>query len=111
MRIITMLASLLLTGVLTAPAQNPTPKGTTAASSGSTLTGCLKGKTDQYYIMESNGKRHSLMSSQDLSSFVNHQVTVTGKADTSRATGGDAHGHRMGLFSVSNVSDQGPCKK
>lgn len=113
MRVLMLFATLALTGMLTASAQNPSSQGTTAASSGTTLTGCLKGKKDQYYIVESNGTRHSLTSSQELSSYVNHQVTVTGKADTSRnaAAGSDAKGNRAGFFSVDSVNDQGACKK
>jgi hypothetical protein len=88
--------------------QQPTAK----SSSASTLTGCLKGSTDQYYLVEQNGKRHTLMANtQDLSSYVNHQVTVTGKASTARTTGSDAEGHRKGFFSVDTLNDQGACKK
>ena len=108
MRITLLLATLTLTAMLTASAQ------TAAPSASNTLTGCLKGSTDQYYIVEQNGHRHTLMAKgQDLSSYVNHQVTVTGKADTSRnsAAGSDAMGHRTGFFSVDSVSDQGACKK
>ena len=108
MRITILLATLTLTGMLAASAQ------TAAPSVSNTLTGCLKGSKDQYYIVEQNGNRHTLMAKdQDLSSYVNHQVTVTGKADTSRnsAAGSDAEGHRKGFFSVDSVSDQGACKK
>ena len=109
MRTTMLLAMLTLTAMLTASAQ------TAAPSASDTLTGCLKGSTDQYYIVEQNGHRHTLMAknNQDLSSYVNHQVTVTGKADTSRnsAAGSDAMGHRTGFFSVDSVSDQGACKK
>jgi hypothetical protein len=50
---------------------------------------------------------------EELSSYVNHKITVTGKADTSRQPAGssDAEGHRKGFFSVDSVSDQGACKK
>ena len=118
MRITILLATLTLTGTLTLFALDPNPPGTmqqqsTAASSNAdTLTGCLKGSKDQYYIVEQNGKRHTLLAKdQDLSTYVNHQVTVTGKASTARTAGSDAEGHRKGYFSVDSVSDQGACKK
>jgi hypothetical protein len=116
MRIATSIATLMLFGTLVAsaePAQDTTqPQPSTTSSTAGTLTGCLKGSTDQYYLVEQNGKRHSLMASnQDLSSYVNHQVTVTGKASTARTAGSDAEGHRKGFFSVDTVKDQGACKK
>ena len=117
MRIVVSLATLMLIGTLVASAGNPSQDTTqqpqTAASSGAgTLTGCLKGSKDQYYLVEQNGKRHSLMANtQDLSSYVNHQVTVTGKASTARTTGSDAEGQRTGFFSVDTVNDQEACKK
>ena len=120
MRIPMLLATLMLTAMSTASAQNPSSQDapqqqqTAAPSGASTLTGCLKGSKDQYYIVEQNGTRHSLMAkNQQLSSYMNHEVTVTGKADTSRNPAGssDAEGHRKGFFSVDSVSDQGTCKK
>ena len=116
MRVVMLFLALTVTSMSTVSALNPGPQDSNqqpaaASGGGSTLTGCLKGKKDQYYLVEQNGNRHSLMSTQDLSSYVNHQVTVTGKADTSRVAGSDAKGHRSGLFSVDNVSDQGACKK
>ena len=117
MRIIMLLATLMLNALVTASAQNPNSQDTTqrqhsaASSSATTLTGCLKGSTDQYYIVEQNGHRHVLMASQDLSSYVNHEVTLTGKASRKPGTSSDAEGHRSGFFSVDSVSDQGSCKK
>jgi hypothetical protein len=115
MRITMLLATLMLTGLLTASAQDASSQAATGASSGtSTLTGCLKGKQDQYYIVEQNGKRHTLQpKNQDLSTYVNHEVTVTGRTSPSRDAGttSDAEGHRKGYFSVDSVSDQGACKK
>ena len=109
MRTAILLPTLMLTSILAASAQN-----SKSASSGTTLTGCLKGSSHQYYLVEKNGHRHTLNEkSQDLSSYVNHEVTVTGKADTSRnpSTSSDAEGHHAGYFSVDSVSDQGACKK
>ena len=92
MRIPVLLATLMLAGLLTASAQDTGSQAAPAASSGtSTLTGCLKGSKGQYFIVEQNGTRHTLQAKgQDLSSYVNHQVTVTGKADTSRNAGASA---------------------
>lgn len=112
MRFAIFLPMLMLAGVLTPLAQNPGSQGT--ASSNTTLTGCLKGSKNQYYLVEKNGHRHTLMANnQDLSSYVNHEVTVTGKPDTSRnpASGSDTEGHRKGFFSVESVSDQGTCNQ
>jgi hypothetical protein len=112
MRTIILLVTLMLTGILTASAQEPSSQAPAASSGASTLTGCLQGSTDQYYIVEQNGKRHTLQAkSQDLSTYVNHQVTVTGKASPSRASGNDSQGHRKGYFLVDSVNDQGACKK
>jgi hypothetical protein len=112
MRIAVLLSTLMLTGVLTVLAQNPSSKST-ASSGGSTLTGCVKGSKDQYYLVDKSGHRHTLMANQqDLAQYVNHKVTVTGKADSSRnAAASDAEGHRKGFFAVDNVSDEGDCKK
>jgi|SRR5579871_4521774 len=111
MRILILLPTLMLTGILTAWAQNPGSQNT-PSSSGTSLTGCLKGSKDQYYLVEKNGHRHTLMAKdQDLKPYVNHEVTVSGKADTSRTPNSDAEGHRKGFFSVDSVSDQGTCKK
>ncbi len=114
MRITMLLATLMLAGMLTASAQNPSSPGTAASSGTRTLTGCLKGSTDQYYIVETNGTRHTLHAKdQDLGIYVNHKITVTGKADTSRnpSASSDAKGHRAGFFSVDKVDDLGACKK
>lgn len=106
------LATTLITVALTVSAQNSaTPS--TPSTDGGILTGCVKGSAHQYYLVEKNGHKHTLMETNntDLSSYVNHEVTVTGKADTSRVAGSDAEGHRKGYFSVNGVTDQGPCKK
>jgi hypothetical protein len=113
MRLTFLLSLVMLVGVLTAVAQDAGSQATPSPSSAS-LTGCLKGSKDQYYIVEKNGHRHTLMENgQDLSSYVNHTITVTGKASTARKAGSssDAEGHRSGFFSVQGVTDQGPCKK
>ncbi len=109
MRITILLAAFMFTSMFTLSAQNPSSQST--ASSGNTLTGCVKGSKDQYYLVEKNGHRHTLAGTQDMSSYVNHEVTVTGKADSTRQAGSDAEGHRKGYFSVDTVNDQGACKK
>jgi len=118
MRIPTLLAIVLLAGIAIATAQNPPtdPTQTTAATAGtSTVTGCLKGSINQYYVVEKDGTAHVLLSKgHDLSSFVDHMVTVTGKADNNRDASassdeGTAHGNRF--FAVDSVDDQGACKK
>lgn len=80
-----------------------------------TVTGCLNGSKNQYYVTEKDGTRHVLLAKgKDLSPYVNHEVTVTGKADINRDASassdeGTARGNRF--FSVDAVSDQGACKK
>ena len=107
MRIPILPATLMLVAMLTASAENPmSPREnlqqqTATSSDATTLTGCLKGSKNQYYLVEQAGTRHSLMGkNEELSSYVNHKVTVTGKADTSRQPAGssDAEGHRKGFF-------------
>ena len=111
MRIAILIPTLLLTCVVMVLGQNSGSQST-ASASGTTLTGCVKGSKDQYYLVDKDGHRHTLMAKQDMSSYVNHEVTVTGKADASRnAAASDAEGHRKGFFSVDSVNDQGTCKK
>ena len=91
MRPTILLSMVLLVGALTAVAQDAGSQGTASSSSNDTLTGCLKGSKGQYYLVEKNGHRHTLMENgQDLSSYVNHNVTVTGKASTARKAGGSS---------------------
>jgi hypothetical protein len=113
----------LLAGVfacaMTLMAQNPGSVDTAVPpqagpTSTTTLTGCLKGTTDQYFLMEKNGTRHVLVAkNRDLKPLMDHMVTVTGKADVNRDASsssdeGSSRGNRF--FQVDSVSDQGPCK-
>jgi hypothetical protein len=115
MRIPTLLVIVLLAGIALATAQNPTPSQSTTTAGNSTVTGCLKGSVNQYYVVEKNGTRHVLLSKgHDLNSYVDHWVTISGKADSNRDASsssdeGSAHGNRF--FAVDEVSDQGACKK
>jgi hypothetical protein len=110
MRTNVLLTIIILFGTLTLSAQ--APSSSSAATGDKTLTGCLKGSTDQYYLVEKNGHKHTLQGkNEDFSQYVDHTVTVTGKASPSRTSSSDAEGHRRGYFIVSNISDQGPCKK
>lgn len=120
MRITALLPLLVLTAALTLYAKDGASspivqQQPAASSSGSdSLTGCLKGSKHQYYVVEKDGSRHSLMAkgNTDLSTYVHHMVTVKGQAENSRnAAGSDTEGHRKGFFSVDSVDDQGPCKK
>lgn len=116
MRITKLLATFVLPAALALSSQAVNPPATmqqpTASSSGTdTLSGCLKGSKHQYYVVEQDGTRHTV-TGKDLCSHVNHQVTLTGKAETGRgAAGSDAEGHRKGYFSVDSISDEGACKK
>ena len=106
---INVLLTIILFGTLTLSAQTPSTSG---AASGDSLTGCLKGSTDQYYLVETNGKKHTLQGkNEDFSKYVNHTITVTGKASTARVPNSNVEGHRKGYFAVSNITDQGACKK
>ena|SRR5271166_5628594 len=116
MRIPMLLAIALLAGMALATAQNPTPEPPQVNTPPtSTVTGCLKGSVNQYYVVEKNGTRHVLLAKgHDLSPYVNHMVTLTGKADNNRDASassdeGTARGNRF--FAVDSVDDQGACKK
>jgi hypothetical protein len=120
MRIVTTLVTLMFACMITVMAQETNPQTTqqqpTAGSglAASTITGCLKGSASQYYVVQKDGTRQTLMAKgQDLSPYVNHEVSISGKADTSRAgsASSDAMGHRNSLFSVDTVTDQGACKQ
>lgn len=115
-----LLAFLVLTAALTLSATSGASSSTAQqqsagmSSGGDSLTGCLKGSKHQYYVVEKDGSRHTLMEkgTLDLSTYVNHMVTVKGQAEKGRnAAGSDAEGHRKGFFSVDSVEDQGACKK
>ena len=68
MRIVILFSTLMLAAALLASAQD-SPTQSTAGSTSSTLTGCLKGSTDQYYLVEKDGSRYTLMAKgQDLQS-------------------------------------------
>jgi hypothetical protein len=116
MRIPMLLAIALLAGMALATAQNPAPESAQINTPPtSTVTGCLKGSVNQYYVVEKNGTTHVLQAKgHNLSPYVNHMVTLTGKADVNRDASassdeGTAHGNRF--FAVDSVSDQGACKK
>ena len=101
-------AALLVAPNQTLAAQDATQPGlANSIPPTTTLTGCLKGSKNQYYVMEKNGTRHVLLAKgKDLSPYVNHEVTLTGKVDNSNA--GSRHNV---YFSVDDVSDQGACTK
>jgi hypothetical protein len=63
--------------------------GDTASGSGGskTLTGCIAEKNGQYWLKTSKGNYH-LMSSQDLSAHVGHEVKATGTTSMGPAPGG-----------------------
>src|SRR5271166_117976 len=116
MRIPMILAIVLLAAMALATAQNPTSESTQLNTPPtSTLTGCLKGSVNQYYVVEKNGTTHVLLArGHNLSPYVNHMVTLTGQADNNRDASassdeGTARGNRF--FAVDSVDDQGACKK
>lgn len=119
MRFFTLAAVIALAGFMSVAAQNTTPSTTeppqTASQGRSTLTGCLKGSTNQYYVIEKDGTEHVLLARKhDLSQYVNHEVVLNGQADVNRDASsssdeGSAHGNRF--FAVDSISDRGACKK
>jgi hypothetical protein len=118
MRAQVLLATLLLSVMATAAAQSSatqTQQTTSKLPGATTLTGCLKGSINQYYVVEKNGTTHQLLAKgKDLTQYVNHEVTVSGTSDNNRDASassdeGTAHGGRF--FSVDSVSDQGSCKR
>jgi|HubBroStandDraft_4_1064222.scaffolds.fasta_scaffold00417_16 hypothetical protein len=93
MRVPMLLAIVLLAGIAVATAQNPTPPQSSTTASNSTVTGCLKGSVNQYYVVEKNGIQHVLLSrGHDLSSYVGHWATISGKADINRDASSSSDG-------------------
>jgi hypothetical protein len=116
MRIPTLLAIGLLAEMAIAAAQGPAPLAKQInMPPTSTLTGCLKGSVDQYFVIDSSFFEHVLLAKgHEFGPYVDHMVTLTGKADNERDASsssdeGSPRGNRF--FSVDEVTDQGPCKK
>lgn len=70
------------------PAHKGHHKGAAASGGSKTLTGCIESKDGQYWLKTAHGNYH-LMSSQDLSAHVGHEVKATGTASMGPAPGGD----------------------
>ena len=76
MRIPTLSALVLLAGMTLAAAQNPTlPQSSTTAGT-STVTGCLKGSVNQYYVVEKRCQAWAPVKGHDLSSGLTQGVLV-----------------------------------
>ena len=123
MRIAAPLAILVFSCCATALAQtsqpsaiSPSLRTASLSTQETTLTGCLEGKTNGYYLIEQNGTVHMLMGrNRDLRLYVDRWVELGGNRDNSRDASassdqGTAHGLRF--FQVEEViADNGTCKR
>jgi len=75
------------------------------------ITGCLKGKSQEYRVVEKNGTTHMLIGDNSaLASHVGDEVTLQGYRDNARDAS-SSMGHGMRYFDVQNItSDNGKCK-
>ena len=81
-----------------------------------TVTGCLKGHTDGFYLIEKDGTMRLLMSPNDnLKPYVYHWVQLGGNRDFGRdasASSDEGTPHGLRFFQVEEVlSDEGACKR
>jgi hypothetical protein len=121
MRIAVSLAIFVLAWFALASAQTTTSTGSVAVvqkvslSPGeSTVTGCLKGSTDQYYLVQKDGTMRLLMGPNDeLRQYVGHWVELAGNRDNRRdasASSDEGTPHGLRFFQVENIlADQGSC--
>jgi len=81
----------------------PPQAGPTAGTN--SITGCLKGTSEQYYPMEKNGTRHELVAkNKDLKPYMDHMVTVTGRGDSNRdASSRSGEGTAGGIDSFRSI--------
>ncbi len=74
----------------------------------SSITGCLTGKPDEYQLVDESGTRHLILNPDlDLSSYIGHDVEVSGSNDTSRdasASSDEGTAYGMHFFKVARVS-------
>jgi hypothetical protein len=122
MRIASSLALLALVCIALASAQTTSPPApatiqkASLSAEESTLTGCLKGSTDEFYLTERNGTMHVLMGhNRDLRPYVDHWVELGGNRDNSRdasASSDEGTAHGLRFFQVEEiVADNGVCKR
>ena len=111
MRFAATLAIVLAACVVAASAQtsNPSParasvQNVSLAAGQSAVTGCLKGSTNQFYLMEQNGTLHLLMGpNKELQAHVGYWVELGGNRDSSRdasASSAEGTAHGMRFFPV-----------
>ena len=93
-------------------ASNPSParasvQNVSLAAGQSAVTGCLKGSTNQFYLMEQNGTLHLLMGpNKELQAHVGYWVELGGNRDSSRdasASSDEGTAHGMRFFQVEEV--------
>ena len=120
MRIAVSLVAVLLLCCALASAQTTNTGGAPAVvqkaslSGETTVTGCLQGKTDGYYLTEKDGTMRLLMGPDDeLNSYVGHWVQLGGNRDNRRdaSAGDEGTPHGLRFFQVEEIlADQGTCK-
>jgi|SRR5208283_1715863 len=123
MRVVLSVAILALTCFALASAQTTNPGGASPAlqkanlSPGeTTVTGCLQGKTDGYYLTEKDGTMRLLMGpNEELRQHVDHWVQLGGNRDNRRdasASSDEGTPHGLRFFQVEEIlADQGTCKR
>jgi hypothetical protein len=123
MRIAVSLAIFVLACFALTSAQTTTSNGSTAivqkaslTAGESTITGCIKGSTDQFYLVEQDGTTHLLMGrNRTLRPYLDHWVELGGNRDNNRdasASSDEGTPHGLRFFQVENVlADQGSCKR
>ena len=122
MRIAVSVAILTLACCALALAQTTTSSGPAVMQKASlsagetTVTGCLQGKTDGYYLTQKDGTMRLLMGSNDkLRSYVGHWVELGGNRDLRRdasASSDEGTPHGLRFFQVEEIlADQGTCKR
>jgi len=122
MRIATCLAIFVLCCFALSSAQNinlasASPAPTASLGTGeTTVTGCLRGRTDEFYLVEKDGTTRLLMGpNEKLNSYVGHWVELGGNRDNRRdasASSDEGTPHGLRFFQVEEIlADQGACKR
>jgi len=121
MRFAVSLAILVLVCVVLASAQTTSPTAhatvqkANLSGGDTTLTGCVKGSNDEFYLITKDGTLHMLIGrNRDLRPYVGRWVELGGNRDLSRdasASSDEGTAHGLRFFQVEEViSDNGACK-
>jgi len=123
MRLALSVAAAVMVCLACASAQNSNPASLTTVAQTATLspgettiTGCVKGSTDGFYLMQQDGTMRLLMGrNRMLRPLVDHWVELGGNRDDRRdasASSDEGTPHGLRFFQVEEViANQGPCKR